>query len=53
MPVEFIDNYFLPSDPTRDVKYARGQNLVTLTKYWGYNPEENLNGNTVYTPGVH
>lgn len=104
MPVDFIDNYFLPSDPTRDVKYARpgvtgltlnqavtnyilydasfarvrnlnigytlptsllkkvhiqslriyasGQNLVTLTKYPGYNPEESLNGNTVYTPGV-
>ncbi len=104
LPVEFIDNYFLPSDPNRDVKYARpgvtgftlaqgvtnyilydasfarirnltfgytipasllkkvhiqslriyatGQNLFTLTKYPGYNPEESLNGNTVYTPGV-
>ncbi len=104
MPVEFIDNYFLPSDPDRDVKYARpgvtgltlnqavtnyilydasfarvrnltigyilpasllkkariqslriyasGQNLFTLTKYPGYNPEESLNGNTAYTPGV-
>ncbi len=32
--------------------YVSGQNLLTLTKYPGFNPEPSLNGDTVYQPGI-
>lgn len=32
--------------------YASGQNVFTVTKYTGYNPEVSVNGNSVTNPGV-
>lgn len=32
--------------------YVSGQNLFTITKYTGYNPEVSVNGNSVSAPGI-
>jgi TonB-linked SusC/RagA family outer membrane protein len=32
--------------------YVAGQNVFTLTKYSGYNPEVSVNGNSVTAPGI-
>lgn len=32
--------------------YVSGQNVFTITKYTGYNPEVSVNGNSVSAPGI-
>jgi hypothetical protein len=32
--------------------YVSGQNIFTITKYSGYNPEVSVNGNSVSAPGI-
>jgi len=50
--------YNLPSNFLKRIKllslrcYVSGQNLVTITKYPGYNPEVSLTNKSITTPGI-